>query len=90
MSGVDMGPKGSRMVSSLTPDQLAKYQNYVKDTSERIAGQSNEQSVPAVSGMMCLKLFMSIEIERYRQIVEDKNLVIEELEKDKNRLEVEL
>ena len=50
-------------MSSLTPEQLNKYQNYVKDASDRVVGpRVDEYSVPDVSGMMCLKLFMSVEV----------------------------
>lgn len=59
----NLGPRGSRVVSSLTPEQLNKYQNYVKDASDRVVGpRVDEYSVPDVSGMMCLKLFMSVEV----------------------------
>ena len=60
-----LGPRGSRYISSnLTPDTMSKYQNILKDAGEKVTGvKADDYAVPDVNGMMCLKLFMSIEVD---------------------------
>jgi hypothetical protein len=58
------GIRPSRLTTSLTPEQVDKYGNMAKDPSERMgSGRTEEYTVPDPSGMMCLKLFMSVEVD---------------------------
>jgi hypothetical protein len=60
----NFGTRPSRLISSLTPDQLEKFSTLIKDPSERMgSGRAEEYAVPDPSGMMCLKLFMSVEVD---------------------------
>lgn len=59
----NFGARPSRLISSLTPEQMNKYATMVKDTSDRMgSGRMEEYTVPDPSGMLCLKLFMAVEV----------------------------
>lgn len=63
MADDGFGARPSRLISSLTPEQMNKFSTMVKDSSDRLgSGRIEEYNVPDPTGMLCLKLFMAVEV----------------------------
>ena len=96
MDSSDSRRRSHRVSKMLTQEQLNRYQTFKNNAEkgERMSlarshfEESGSSLFPDPDGSLALKLFMSIEIERYRTIVEEKDNQLEKALIEKNKLEL--